>query len=161
MIIYGIDIGVTGAIALMRNGELVAVADIPAHLVSTGSVKRQIDPAGVAAVIRNWRAQHGVDAEMAVLERVSSMPGQGVASVFSLGHSLGALQGVIAALGVPSVIVPPQTWKREMGLGRDKAQSQALASRLFPAHAGVWSRVKDHNRAEAALLASYGWRTHA
>lgn len=161
MIVYGIDIGVTGAIAAMRNGELLGVTDIPAHLVSMGSVKRQIDAAGVAAVIREWRTQYGVDSELAVLERVSSMPGQGVASVFSLGHSFGALQGVVAALGVPSVVVAPQTWKRAVGLGRDKAQSRALASRMFPSHAGRWARAMDHNRAEAALLAAYGWKAQA
>jgi hypothetical protein len=161
MLIFGVDVGVTGAMALLRNGKLVAVVDLPAHEIGAGVVRRQVDAAGLAAIVREWRVQHGLDAELAVLERVSSMPGQGVSSVFSLGHSLGAVQGTLAALGVPTTLVAPQTWKRAMGLGRDKKQSQAAASRMFPAMAGEWARVRDHNRAEAALLAAYGWKEHA
>ena len=161
MVCYGVDVGITGAIAVMVNGRLMDVADLPAHVVSAGTVKRQIDPAGLAATIRGGRAQYGVDAEMAVIERVGSMPGQGVASVFSLGHSLGAVQGALAALGVPSTLVAPQTWKRSFGLAKDKSASQAEASRLFPEHAGRWALVKHHNRAEAVLLAAYGWREAA
>jgi crossover junction endodeoxyribonuclease RuvC len=161
MVCYGVDVGITGAIAVTVNGRLMDVADLPAHVVSAGTVKRQLDPAGLASTIRGWRAQYGVDAEMAVIERVGSMPGQGVASVFSLGHSLGAVQGALAALGVPSTLVAPQTWKRSFGLGKDKSASQAEASRLFPQHAGRWALVKHHNRAEAVLLAAYGWKEAA
>ncbi len=161
MITYGIDVGTTGAISVLVNGELQDVRDIPAHVVGSGTVKRQVDPAGLSAIVREWRAQFGVDAELAVLERVSSMPGQGVASVFSLGHSLGATQGALAALGVPTMLVAPQTWKRAFRLGSDKRQAQQRASEAFPGHAGRWVRVMDHNRAESALIGLYGWREAA
>jgi hypothetical protein len=161
VIVYGIDVGITGAIALTRDGELLDLVDLPAHVVSAGTVKRQLDPAGIAGTVRGWRAQYGVDAEMAVIERVASRPGQGSAQTFSLGHSMGAVQGALAALGVPSTLVAPQTWKRSFGLGKDKSQSQAEASRLFPDHAWQWARVKDHNRSEAVLLAAYWWRDRA
>lgn len=161
MIVYGIDVGITGAIAVTVNGELLDLADLPAHVVSAGTVKRQVDPAGLAATIRQWRARIGADSEMAVIERVASRPGQGSAQTFSLGHSMGAVQGALAALGVPTKLVAPQTWKRSYGLGKDKAQSQAEASRLFPGQAGRWALVKHHNRAEAVLLAAYGWEVLA
>jgi crossover junction endodeoxyribonuclease RuvC len=159
VIVYGIDPGVTGAIALLVDGRLEAVADLPAHAVSTGTVKRRLDAAALAAIVRDWRGRHGVDAELAVVERVGSMPGQGVASVFSLGHTAGVVEAVLLTLGVPVEYAAPGTWKRAMGLTADKSASQAVASRMFPAHAGTWSRVKDHNRAEAVLLAAWGWRT--
>ena len=54
-------------------------------------------------------AQFGTDAEMAVIERVASRPGQGSAQTFSLGHSMGAVQGALAALGVPTKLVAPKT----------------------------------------------------
>lgn len=159
--VIGVDVGVTGAVACLVNGALRQVVDIPAHVVGTGTVKRQVDAAGLAAIIREWRAAYGLDAELAVIERVAAMSGQGVASVFSLGHSFGAVQGALAALGVPTVLVAPQTWKRSFALGRDKSQSQATASRLYPEHAGSWRLAKQHNRAEAALIAAHGWREHA
>jgi crossover junction endodeoxyribonuclease RuvC len=161
MIVYGIDVGITGAIAVTLDGVLLEVADIPAHVTSAGTVKRQVDPAGLAEIVRGWRARFGPDAEMAVIERVASRPGQGSAQTFSLGHSMGAVQGALAALGVPTKLVAPQTWKRSYGLGKDKSQSQAEASRLFPGKAGHWALVKHHNRAEAVLLAAYGWEVLA
>lgn len=161
MIAYGIDPGLTGAVACTVNGRMWDVRDVPSITVSQGTVKREVDPAGLAAIIREWRTQLGVDSELCIIERVASMPGQGVASVFSLGHSVGVIKGVMAALNIPTELVPPQTWKRTYGLGKDKDMARAEASRMYPAHAGRWNLVKHHNRAEAALLAGYAWREHA
>lgn len=158
MIIYGIDPGVTGAVALLVDGRLEAVADLPAYAVSSGTVKRRLDAAALAAIVRDWRARHAIDAELAVVERVGSMPGQGVASVFSLGHTAGVVEAVLLTLGVPVEYAVPGVWKRGMGLTAQKSASQSIASRMFPEHAGTWSRAKDHNRAEAALLAAWAWR---
>jgi crossover junction endodeoxyribonuclease RuvC len=124
-------------------------------------VKRRLDAAGLAAIVRDWRARYGVDAERAVVERVGSMPGRGVASVFSLGHSAGVVEAVLLTLGLPVEYAVPGVWKRAMGLSAEKSASQAVASRMFPVHAGSWTRAKDHNRAEAALLAAWDWRARA
>jgi crossover junction endodeoxyribonuclease RuvC len=161
MLIYGLDPGVTGAIAAIVNGRLHDVRDLPVRQEGGGTVKRRIDSAGLAAIVREWRAQLGPDSELAVLERVGAMPAQGVASVFSLGHTAGACEGVLLALGCPVEFVAPAVWKRAAGLGRDKADSRAKASLVFPGHAGLWTRVKDHNRAEAVMLAHYGWGRRA
>ncbi len=157
MILYGLDPGLTGAIALAVNGALIDVRDLPVRMEGGGMVKRRIDSAGLAAIVREWRAQLGVDSEMAVIERVSAMPRQGSASTFSLGHTAGAVEAVMLALGCPVEFVAPAAWKRAAGLGRDKADSRARASLIYPAQAGFWTRAKDHGRAEAALLARYGW----
>ena len=48
-------------------------------------------------------------------------------------------------------------WKRALGLGKDKEQARLRAMQLF---AGAdLRRKKDHGRAEALLLAWYGWQT--
>lgn len=162
MIVYGIDIGITGAIACAVNGELREVLDLPSHVASsTARVKRRVDAAGIAAIVRQWRVQFGPDTEMAVLEALNAMPSQGASSVFSLGHSAGVCEGVLLALGIPVEPVAPTVWKRFYGLSSDKSEAQACASRLHPGHAGSWPLVKHHNRAEAVLLASYGWRAKA
>lgn len=158
MLMYGLDPGLDGAIAVLVNGALHDVRDIPTRQEGGGTVKRRLDSAGLAAIIRDWRAQLGPDSELAVIERVGAMPKQGVASVFSFGHTAGAIEGVLLALGCPVEFVAPASWKRALGLGRDKADSRAKASLLFPAHAGNWLRALDHNRAEAVLLAAYGWK---
>ena len=48
-------------------------------------------------------------------------------------------------------------WKCALGLGKDKEQARLRAMQLF---AGAdLRRQKDHGRAEALLLAWYGWQT--
>jgi len=50
--------------------------------------------------------------------------------------------------------------KTHFGLDADKEKSRALAIRLWPG-CGYFSRVKDHGRSEAALIARYGAETIA
>ena len=48
-------------------------------------------------------------------------------------------------------------WKRALGVGKDKEQARLRAMQLF---AGAdLRRQNDHGRAEALLLAWYGWQT--
>jgi crossover junction endodeoxyribonuclease RuvC len=157
MIVVGIDPGLTGAIAAFdmatRSG---AVWDIPT-LSTTGKsrVRRVVDPREVADIF-DAIIERDKEIEF-VMESVSSMPGQGVASVFSLGDTFGSLRGVIGALGYECVCVVPQKWKHALGLTSDKDESLAMARDLFPSMED-FARKKDHNRAEAMLIAV--WRAN-
>jgi len=131
MLTLGIDPGITGALALLDStGSVVMAEHLPT--IARGSaakVKREIDPAGLVHLLRI----HAGDIQAAYLEQVASRPAQGVASVFSLGHSVGSITGTLAALGIPVHLVAPATWKRQAGLtSSDKEQARALAVRLFP-----------------------------
>jgi len=64
---------------------------------------------------------------LAVLERVGAMPGQGVSSMFKFGQAFGTVQGILAALKVPTHLVAPVTWKRHFRLPADKELSRGLA----------------------------------
>jgi crossover junction endodeoxyribonuclease RuvC len=58
-----------------------------------------------------------------VLEKVHSMPGQGVASTFTFGQGYGQLQGVIAALGLQCIEVIPNKWMKCIGsMPKDKSE---------------------------------------
>ena len=61
--------------------------------------------------------------------------------------------GVLAGFGIPTTVVTATVWKRDMKLNQDKELSRKRAIELFPAFATMFARKKDHNRAEAALLA--------
>lgn len=52
--------------------------------------------------------------------------------------------------------VRPTVWKRALGLGKDKEASRLKAMQLFPS--ADLRRKKDQGRAEALLLAVYGFR---
>lgn len=152
----GIDPGLSGAVAALdAQGRIHLLEDLPTVTRGNGRVKRELDPAGLAHLLRPLVT----DSKLAVVEQVGSMPGQGVASVFSLGHSAGVIVGVIATLGIPLQLVAPAVWKKSYGVGRDKTLSRTLASRLFPLT--NLTRVRDHNLAEALLLARYAIERNA
>lgn len=154
--VVGVDPGLTGALALIGQPGLIAVADIPvmAKGAGAGRVKSEVNPAGLAQLLRDWLNGH-FDDVMVVIERVSAMPGQGVAGVFSLGDTLGCIRGVACGLRLPIAFVSPQKWKKHYGLPADKELARARAIQLYPEAA--LSRKKDHGRSEAILLARYGW----
>lgn len=162
MIICGADPGLDGALAFYdTDSELVEVHDMPVHnLARNGKAKREIDAYGLARIIDGRK---GAAITVAYVERVGSMPGQGVASCFAFGKSAGIIIGVLAANFIPIVEVPPITWKRGVGLvsGAGKDASRALASRIFPRASGYFARVKDEGRAESVLIALYGARERA
>jgi crossover junction endodeoxyribonuclease RuvC len=64
---------------------------------------------------------------------------------------------------IPYAEVHPATWKgrmlRDQGKGKDGSRVKALAT--WPHTAKELSRKKDHNRADALLMAAYGRLTAA
>jgi hypothetical protein len=102
----------------------------------------------------------------AFLERVNAMPPRGKdgktraaggTSMFGFGRSVGVVEMLFAARGIPYRFVTPIAWKKHFGLtGKDKDAARALALELFPAASGLLQRKKDVGRADALLIAEYG-----
>jgi len=151
-VFIGIDPGVSGASAMLfPDGE------IEIHDFDTGN--------GVIAVLQdNWIWSYS-----ALIERVSAMPKQGVVSMFKLGTNFGQWIGRLEALGIPYGFVAPRKWQQEMygstpkvyktvkgkKVLDTKAMSLTVARATFPKMGGFLNRKKDHNRADALLLAEY------
>jgi crossover junction endodeoxyribonuclease RuvC len=149
--IIGIDIGVTGAIALLdETGALMSVTDMPC-LDSGPKGRRKINAPLLAGIIWNSHATR------AFVEHVSARPGEGAVGGFTFGRALGVIEGALAAAGIPITFLTPPTWKRALGLTlASKDASRAEAIRRWPAHAELFARVRDDGRAEAALIAIAG-----
>ena len=102
------------------------------------------------------------DRLMAAVEKVGAFSGQGVKSMFSFGHSLGYIEGVLSAFGIPYQLIPPATWKRSFSLiGKDKKASIEVCHKLFPDVKLLptdRSRVPSDGMAEAALICLYAKR---
>jgi crossover junction endodeoxyribonuclease RuvC len=143
--VCGIDPGLSGAVAFYfpEAPDRVAAEDIPV-------VAGMVDCATLATRIRQMAP------DLAIVERVASMPKQGVSSTFKFGTAFGAILGVLAALEIRTSLVTPQVWKRHFRLDADKEKSRALALRTFPKTSQHFARKKDHGRAEASLIALYG-----
>lgn len=145
--ILGIDPGLSGAVALLdRDGSLVAAYDMP-------TVDKSVSPAALRALIDSLPA---VPRE-AWIEQVAAMPKQGVSSTFAFGRAFGIAEGVVSAMGIAVRLVRPAVWKSHHRVTSDKETSRALALRLWPSQAEVFARKRDENRAEAALIARYGF----
>jgi len=154
MILLGVDPGLLGALAFMEagSGSLSAVYDVPTLSLSRGGKnKREIDVHQLSQII----ASH-LPVGHAFVEQVGAMPGQGVSSVFAFGKSYGIVIGILATLAVPMTFVSPVKWKKALGVTAAKDSSRARASQLLPDAAHQWRRVKDADRAEAALIAVWG-----
>jgi len=132
---------VSGAYAMFADGAAQFVDDLPV-------VDGQVDAVSLAEIVRMFEPQ------AAVVERVASMPKQGVASTFKFGAAVGIIHGVLGALQVPTALVTPGRWKKHYNLGSDKEAARALAIRTFPEITGL-SRKKDQGRAEALLLGAF------
>lgn len=155
MIIFGIDPGQTGAIAVLHNGHIEQVFDMPtmARLHGKG---QQVDAYTLTSKL--LAAASGHNQRRAVIEAVSAMPGQGVSSMFRFGESLGIVLGVLGALQIPVRWISPAKWKRAAGLtGKDKDAARTLALQLHPEVVGdMLARKKDTGRADAICIAHFG-----
>lgn len=147
--IIGIDPGLGGALAFLSDSlELINLVDMPVMNLRKG--RKQVNAVQLAKEIKSVFTE-GV----CYLESVSSMPKQGVSSVFSFGMSYGIVQGVLGALQIPIILVTPTSWKKRANLlGKDKEASLTLAQQLYPQ--ASLARKKDHGRAEAILIARFG-----
>jgi crossover junction endodeoxyribonuclease RuvC len=141
-VFLGIDPGQTGAIAVL--GEYVTeVHDYPG------------DEVGVARLL--WSFTRRYQVQLAALESVHAMPGQGVSSTFKFGTNVGIWRGVLAATHIPFLLVRPQEWQKGMIKKADgKKGSLIVARRMFPE--AELHLAKHHNRADALLMAYWAQR---
>ena len=108
MKIIGIDPGLSGAIAILKENKVLGLFDIP--VMSEGKKnKRQLNSAQLVNIIRENTLKD--DEVVVVVEQVNAMPGQGVTSMFNFGQTFGAIKGVCAALNLPIFFVRPSKWK--------------------------------------------------
>ena len=152
--IIGIDIGNTGALALLsRDGDLIEVAEMPI-LLDGPKGRPNVNGPLLADLVFRWQATH------AFVEFVGARPGEGAVGAFAFGRSRGVVEGVLAGCGVPAHFITPPVWKRAVGVppGKQGAKDAArsIAIQRWPSKAGLFARVKDAAAAEAALIAVAG-----
>jgi crossover junction endodeoxyribonuclease RuvC len=128
----GIDPGKNGAIAFIADGAMI-VHSMP-------KTPRDM-----------WVLLSPFEGSRCVLEKVASMPGQGVKSMFTFGRYYGMAEGIVAAAGLRTELVKPERWQTALGClsGGNKAVTHERARLLFP---GV---VIHKYAADAVLLAEY------
>ena len=149
----GIDPGLSGAVAFLRPdashpANRLVVFDAPL-------VGGEFDGVAFARLLAERLP------DLVIIEHAFSRPGQGVSSTFKFGRTFGQALGVIQALGVPYELVSPAVWKRHFKItpNSPKDVSRLVCKRLYPS-ADIPLK-KHHGRADAILIAHFGWRQSA
>jgi Holliday junction resolvasome RuvABC endonuclease subunit len=134
----GIDPGANGAAVLLDNqSEIVDVIKF-----------KDATEKDIADALKEWSSYGNV---CAVLEKVSAMPRQGVASTFKFGRAFGLIEGILYSCNIVFSYRRPQEWQKEMKcLSKgNKNVTKAAAQRLYP------ERKITHSDADAILIARY------
>jgi crossover junction endodeoxyribonuclease RuvC len=150
--VLGIDPGAHGAVAVLdEDGGLLEVVDMPATVEANGRTATNAPLlAGILA------RTHG---RIAFCEFVAARPTDAKVAAFSFGRARGCIEGICGALGLPIVFLTPPSWKRLADIpsgseNKDLARTRAIAR--WPAHAELFRRKADVDRAEAALIGVAG-----
>lgn len=151
--VIGIDPGVSGAVVVLNvfsSGVPTMFNYIRMPTMKVGKSSR-VNGAALAEFLRDF------DCGTAVIERVQAMPGQGVSSMFTFGHSAGVIEGVLAGLAIPYTLTAPQVWKKRAGLiGTDKDAARSRAIQLWPRWSALAKKGEGQALADAALIAMFG-----
>lgn len=144
MYYLGIDVGKSGAFAVLKDHEIQTYGKFNEREFLNTCF---------------WLSKQQ-EKTICAIEKVTARPGQGVTSMFTFGMNFGWLKGVLDANGISYQEIRPQTWKKEFGLNSSKEDSIAVARQLFPDANLIpeHCRKEDHNIAEALLLSLYAMR---
>lgn len=155
MICIGVDLGLTGAMAMMDHNRRQGIADLP---VEDGQVKGR----ALLALIREW-VPPGEPCVVAFEHVLGQSFSRHQRNNFAAGESLARVRGAVEAVcdigGFKVHPVSVQKWKRAMNLwgAEDEDAGRQRALELFPAMRQVLARKKDHNRADALLIAYWAY----
>ena len=153
MKIIGIDPGLSGGIAVLKDNKVLNIFDMP--VMSEGKKnKRQLNSAQLVSLLKD-NMEHNEEI-VVVVEQVNAMPGQGVTSMFNFGQTFGAIKGVCAALELPIFFVRPSKWKKHFELiNASKDSSRTKAIEMYPTLSNQLAKKKDVNKSDAILIARF------
>jgi Holliday junction resolvasome RuvABC endonuclease subunit len=154
--VIGIDPGVKGAIAFLDTARwTLGVIDMPTiSLTRNGKERNEPATNAIAEIIAEV---HPILVCSEQLHNFGFHPNPD--DLMKMGRWRGQIEGIVAASKVGFEHPTPSVWKGKMGLTAEKELSRLRANKLFPGCASIWKYKKDHDRAEAALIALYGCLT--
>jgi crossover junction endodeoxyribonuclease RuvC len=151
MTILGVDSGAGAVAVLTENGDLLEELDMPATAEANG--RTATNAPLLAGILARSHAR------VAFCEFVGARPTDAKVAAFVCGRARDVIEGCAGALGLPIVFLTSPTWKclAEPGAeNKDLARTRAIAR--WPAHADLFARKCDVDRAEACLIALAGLR---
>ena len=155
MTIFAIDPGLQGALA-RYDGQHLSVLDMPLtkRRLASGKTRDAIDEVELVRLVQ----MACMECDWLLMEAVGGIPAQSAPAAFTFGRGVGVIIGAAISAGIKREEIHPATWKGALRVPANKEAARARASELLPAYSGLWTRQKDDGRAEASLLALYGWK---
>ena len=153
MRVIGIDPGLSGAIAVLKDKKIQEIFDVPV-MPEGKKNKRQLNSAQLVKLLNDNISKN--EEVSVVVEQVNAMPGQGVTSMFNFGQTFGAIKGISATLKIPIFFVRPSKWKKHFELiNSSKDASRTKVIEMYPSFAEKLSKKKDVNKSDAILIARF------
>lgn len=166
--VLGVDPGTSPALAVLTRPDRGNYAHQVERLTDYSFNEKEFRD-----VLAEWRP------DLAVIEQVSPMAAQGIASTSRFMACWGVARGICVGMGIPYILVTPQVWKRDIleaagyDMGRDendkdkrkdiqKASAVRFVRDRFPG-LNLFSTGKQgasHDVAESVCLAFYGMFVH-
>lgn len=151
--VLGVDPGKSGGWVLLDSGSRILKYGV------MPIVGGEIWITEIATVLEKFPREE----ILAVIEKVHSMPKQGVKGVFTFGQGYGKLLGMCQALNIRYELVTPQKWKGLVlqSTKQDKDAAVEFAQRRYP-EVNLTpgnKRVPHDGIADALCIAVWGIRT--
>jgi crossover junction endodeoxyribonuclease RuvC len=156
--IIGVDPGCPLTMGVLTDGIPAATYsddEVAAKVVKSG--RKHASWVNQAALITNILRKEAPD--LVIIERVSIRPNESLTAGIPFVGSMFLVEGICSGLRLPYKLVSPSVWKPAMkiqvSIKNPKEPARIRALETWPVFADWFARKKDHNRAEALLLAQW------
>ena len=159
------DPGAKGAIVLFTDqAKIYKIIQTPSYKekTTTGKTSNHVDGIEIVRILKPYKDR----IKFAILEKVTSMPKQGVKSMFTFGGNFRVIEGILNAWEIPVHFVKPKEWQNFVGYQNinekdTKAKSRLLAEKHFGLDSFMVdgkSLIKKDGITDASLIGLYGVR---
>lgn len=162
-----------GKVLVVRKPPIIYARTVKVEDKKTGKMrskkkgKDEYDLPGMRDLLDEYEGENGTPVFFTI-EKQHALPSSmgGSAANFQRGLSFGLWQAFLCGMGIPYLVVAPQTWQKVMladtNVDDTKQASKIVARRLWPRE--KWTRSEqatkiDDGLTDAVLLAEYGRRT--
>jgi len=142
--IVGIDPGKKGAIAFININSLKAqVYNMPSY---------------IEELIKLF-FPYKENILLVAIEKQQPFPKQGVKSIFNLGTHYGIILGILTTLQIPYEEISCHKWQKKIiGSNKERGKTKELSLKKAKALFPYLDIGKNHNKADALLIAEYARR---
>jgi hypothetical protein len=122
--ILAIDPGASGGMAVGMGKRGVIALSMPST------------PADIVELLNElWELKEPGERGVCYLEKVNGYGGLPGVRMFNFGENYGVIQGALASMKAPTVLVTPQAWMKRLGLGGQGAKNKSKWKNTLKAEA--------------------------